>query len=94
MSELVADERNRQKEKGWTAEHDDTHKNGELAKAGYCYLVAALRDDRDHAIPPTGWPFETKSWNPSDYLRNLVKCASLIVAEIERVERTNDPHHP
>lgn len=35
--ELIAAERERQvAEEGWTPEHDDTHKDGEMADAGAC----------------------------------------------------------
>lgn len=31
--------------KGWTAEHDDEHVNGEMARAAACYAIAASYDD-------------------------------------------------
>lgn len=41
----IARERERQMAaEGWTAEHDDTHANGEIARAAACYALAAVDD--------------------------------------------------
>ena len=49
FGEAAADvllERRRQVEvEGWTAEHDDAHRNGEMAKAAACYAIAGGSDD-------------------------------------------------
>lgn len=86
-SHAVLIERERQREKeGWTPEHDDQHRKGELAAAAACY--AGFSD----AYPNPGkapyfWPFDAAWWKPSDYRRDLVKAAALILAEIERLDR-------
>jgi hypothetical protein len=42
--ELIAAERKRQiEEEGWTAEHDEQWKKGELAKAAMCYAMPPER---------------------------------------------------
>ena len=42
--ELIARERRRQVSvEGWTAEHDDEHKNGEMADAAACYALTSLK---------------------------------------------------
>lgn len=42
----VLAERDRQKSaEGWSLEHDDEHKTGDLAKAAACYALAASYDD-------------------------------------------------
>jgi hypothetical protein len=64
---------------GWTAEHDDAHANGALAKAAACYA----RGSRQY------WPWERAWWKPSDRRRDLVKAGALIVAEIERLDRSD-----
>jgi len=40
--ELIAQERKRHEEEGWTAEHDDQHTEGELAQAAACYCLPDL----------------------------------------------------
>jgi len=93
--ELIAAERNRQIEvEGWTAEHDDEHGGGELAMAAASYCVAEdMRKeyrDIDSGPPASMWPWDEEWWKPTpdDRIRELVKAGALIVAEIDRLQRT------
>lgn len=77
---------------GWTAEHDDTHSNEELAQAAVCYAMGDVeivaRDDKGRRLgAATVWPWHRDWWKPTDRRRNLVKAGALIVAEIERLDR-------
>jgi hypothetical protein len=36
------------------------------------------------------WPFERSAWKPKSPRSDMVKAAALIVAEIERLDRTGD----
>lgn len=85
-TELIAEERTRQiSGEGWSAEHDDSHKRGELARAGVAYAIHALIGGTQ---PVNAWPWELKWWKPSDEpVRNLVKAGALIAAEIDRLQR-------
>jgi hypothetical protein len=79
-AELIAAERRRQvEEEGWTAEHDDAHDDGELARAGAAYAAFS------YAL----WPWDRSWWRPEpgDDIRRLVKAGALIVAEIDRLQR-------
>jgi len=69
VSKVIEDviaERNRQvSQKGWTADHDDQHKDGAiaLAGAGYAHAAAwAVMAPSDEQFtsddPPTPWPAE------------------------------------
>lgn len=96
---LIAKERTRQViEEGWTAEHDDAHTLGQLARAGACYaLPARLRNNEIWAAPLIDllWPFAPDWWKPGlqhpraydDRIRELVKAGALIAAEIDRLLR-------
>ena len=104
-AEMIAAERRRQVDaEGWTPEHDDEHRPGELLDAARSYeLVAAyqfLRDDPAHAdsrlvaraleCPPI-WPWHASWWKPSDDpVRNLVRAGALIAAEIDRLQRRSE----
>jgi hypothetical protein len=82
--ELIAAERERQvTEEGWTPEHDDQHKGGQLAEAAACYAVQASGG----TVTRYDWPWESKWWKPGDPLRGLVKAGALIAAEIDRLQR-------
>lgn len=67
--------------KGWTPEHDDTYIDFELAAAAISYLEPMEAEN----YWPADWPGD--SFKPSDYRRNLVKAAALLLAELERVDR-------
>lgn len=91
---LVAEERLRQIEvEGYTLEQDRTSiLSGDLAQAGAAYATHAVMQLRGHALPAgclwgrALWPWGWEVWNPKDdLLRNLVRGAALIVAEIDRM---------
>lgn len=88
---LVAQERYRQvTEEGYDASHDDHHGNGDLIQAAICYADRALNQLRPRAartVPE--WPWDKDSYKPSpvDTVRNLVKAAALLCAEIDRINR-------
>ncbi|MFQ6550472.1 hypothetical protein AADZ90_021220 [Aestuariibius sp. 2305UL40-4] len=97
----IAGERSRQiDEEGWTAEHDDTHENGEMAKAAACYALGASQFTRLGQDPnaPVGrvtafvshiWPWPNDWWKPKSRRENLVRAGALIAAEIDRLDRQN-----
>jgi hypothetical protein len=93
--ELVAKERLRQiTGEMWGPSHDDKHTRSELAKAANSYVAAVTQPDEFHLsvgakqAPCDDWPWAKKWWKPSeDPVRNLVKAAALLVAEIDRRER-------
>lgn len=79
----IAMERQRQISKeGWTAEHDDTYRSGELASAAACYLTWPFRE----TVPDT-WPWEAAWWKPKNRRADLVRAGALIAAEIDRIDR-------
>lgn len=97
-AQLIAEERQRQiSQEGWTTEHDDRHRSGELNDAAIGYAQAAALQARGESIEivksavPAGyirWPWEDSWWKPSeDQIRNLVKAGALIAAEIDRLQR-------
>ena len=83
-AELISNERKRQiDEEGWTATHDDLHREGDLSKAAICYIM--YPNVRCHEEL---WPFSLSWWKPSDRKRNLVRAGALIAAEIDRLIRS------
>jgi hypothetical protein len=88
IEEIAAERKRQVEQEGWAPEHDDEHGGGELAKAAACYAlghhtVSNIGGDRIHI-----WPWENWAWKPTTPRRNLVKAAALIVAEVERLDRT------
>ena len=94
--ELITEERHRQIDKeGWSKEHDDSHTDGELLRAGLAYVQHA--HGKHH--PPKGflwaqdhgWPWDIPSWKPSTPYRDFIKGGALIQAELDRLLRL--PNH-
>lgn len=96
--ELIKAERERQvSAEGYTPQHDDAHKMGQMAGAAAVYALHACGFENPHALEaarPTVlfkvriWPWSDGYWKPSDDpICDLVKAGALIVAEIERLQR-------
>lgn len=90
--QLIVKERNRQiKIEGWTAEHDASHKEDELARAAACYAIPNgyrgwLMYFKPIALFDFLWPWSLKWWKPSDdRVKELAKAGALIAAEIDRI---------
>jgi len=88
-------ERARQRRmEGYDDEHDDGHADYSLSAAAIAYaLDARLRgttgrgfDDR----PPPEWPWMPMDWKPKDIRQSLVVAAALLIAEIERIDRSGN----
>lgn len=89
---LIVAERARQvSAEGWSAEHDDGHTTGDLARAASCYLEKYSEPHLWNEERHPDWPWDDE-WNPSvDPIRNLVKAGALIAAEIDRLNRAGHP---
>lgn len=86
--DLIAAERVRQLQKGYTPEHDDGHtgtKNParmpELLRAAVCYMA------QWEVSVEWPWPAEPIKLTPDDRITELVKAGALIAAEIDRLQR-------
>ena len=83
--EAINKERMRQiTAEGYFTSRDDEWTKGELGMAAAVYAMPP--DERDMSI----WPFGEKAYRPhqTNRVREIVKAAALIVAEIERLERS------
>lgn len=87
MLAVIAERRRQIDVEGWSASHDDfEHSRGALAHAGGQYAINA--DWKSSDRHPVGWRWAHEWWKPTDFRRNLVKAAALILAEIEKFDRT------
>jgi hypothetical protein len=90
---LIAAERERQvNEEGWTPEHDDQHKYGEIRLAAKGYLDSPDGEWIGRGggkVTPMNWPWNAEWFKPTpgDPIRSLVKAGALIAAEIDRLQR-------
>lgn len=92
----VLDERARQiSAEGRTPDHDDAHRGGSLAAAAACYAVWDAIPDTFYDLHKSArasvtwlWPWGRNWFKPSGHRRNLVKAGALIIAEIERLDRS------
>lgn len=83
---LIAAERRRQLEaEGWTPEHDDQHRRGELADAAALYIAEAQYGQHGNLLD---WRTPARQWiKQCDRQRALVKAGALIAAELDRIAR-------
>lgn len=98
----VLTERVRQiQQEGWSPSHDDKHDKGELAGAAIAYAIAGQfeentalaefeksRFNRIWSECRSFWPWSLGWWKPKDRRRNLIRATALLIAEIERLDRT------
>lgn len=84
----VLAERQRQiSAEGWAQERDDQYSDCELAAAAATYaLCTEPAQLKLHGL--TVWPWRDYWWKPGTYRRNLEKAGALILAEMERLDRT------
>jgi len=83
--DLVADERRHQIAK-WPPAHDDEHGDGQLLAA-----AVELAAFHTHLVVDDGDPWGLVRKHGKDRVHSLVVAAALIVAEIERLQRSKHP---
>lgn len=84
----VVTERERQiTQEGYTPEHDDRHVLGQLRDGAIAYALADRRCTRDAEALINFWPFDDEPKHKG-YRRNLVIAAAMLIAEIERIDRS------
>lgn len=88
VDDVIAERQRQINVEGWTPEHDDAHSNREMAIAAACYALAAAHSDYRLLGNPDFWPWDHKWWKPTTPRRDLVKAAALILAEIDRLDRS------
>jgi len=94
--DVLAERRRQIEVEGFGSEHDDAQHDGDLALAAATYAAyrSLQRDTRGRKLADafvTGlWPWPTHWWKPRDRRRDLVRAAALLIAEIERLDRTTD----
>lgn len=92
--QLIVAERQRQIEtESWTQEHDDQHWEGAMAAAAACYALPPKTREQSllgGTVLFHLWPWDREWWKPKprDRIRELVKAGALIVAEIDRLQRS------
>jgi hypothetical protein len=91
-ADVIAERERHVSVEGWTPAHDDLHTDGSLAKAAAAYaLASAIKPEPGTRWIQTFigqiWPWSRDWWKPKDRRRNLVVSGSLIIAEIERLDR-------
>lgn len=91
MRDIILERHRQVQEEGWTTEHDDKHKYGEISRAAACYLLVNLVGLKSFSFVldyvNSLWPWDWNWWKPGIWRRNLVKAGALIIAEIERLDR-------
>lgn len=88
ITDVIAERLRQIGDEGWTAEHDDEHGDGSMAIAAACYALPPGMRQMTEMSCPWGWPWSPEWWKPKDRRKDLVRAAALLLAEIERMDRT------
>lgn len=87
----VLEERERQARKGYDADHDDDHDQGEIASAAAFMLDPASEvDPNDAGDEDLGWAVRLRAKHHADRRRQVVIGVALGLAEIERLDREEE----
>lgn len=89
IDDVLAERRRQIEAEGFDANHDDMYVHGGLRRAAACYISSADGFRSAFNRPPVIWPWSPEWWKPTSPRRDLVKAASLIIAEIERIDRAD-----
>ena len=97
----VLGERNRQiEQEHYSIKHDDSYQMNELSRAAASYVnnvvsrgwvfnsVYGPEAYQSEEVPDL-WPWSDEHWKPKNPRRDLVKAAALIIAEIDRMDRSS-----
>jgi hypothetical protein len=98
IDDIVVERKRQIEQEGWTLSHDDTHSSGELGQAAACFAIEACFGDKFESegdefldrvwLLDRLWPWDRKWWKPKNRRYDLVRAGALIVAEIERLDRS------
>lgn len=90
----VINERKRQIDvEGWSTDHDDKYRNGELERAAACYTTEGIDTCRPFPVRSyirSLWPWDWQWWKPKTHRQNLVRACALIIAAIELIDRQTE----
>lgn len=102
-SDVVRERRRQVEVEGFDARHDDQHHCGEIAFAAATYAYSSVLDEQercDHRDALYGlrrgfisivrllWCWEAQWFKPKGQREDLVRAGALIIAEIERLDRS------
>lgn len=87
--DVLAERRRQMDVEGWTHEHDDGHSKGALGAAAACYVLHGTSRNPFKPDFFPFWPWAKRWWKPKSYRENLVRAGALILAEIERLDRSS-----
>lgn len=76
-AEAILQERERQRQKGYTEEHDDDHDPRNLVRAGHAFATGDA----------TWWPWDIDSFHPRETIWNLVRAGAMYLAAEQFAER-------
>ena len=66
---------------GWTPEHDDHQRDGDLALAAAAYAKIASDEIQGGELKcPAWWPWSKKWFKPYGFQRNLERSGALVIA--------------
>lgn len=98
IQDVVSERQRQQLVEGYTTDLDDNYTHNEMTAAAVGYAQHVVSRGWVHSFDnenyqsetcPSIWPWDEKYWKPKSPREDLVRAAALLIAEIERIDRTN-----
>lgn len=98
FNDVFAERKRQIDQEHYSHEHDDEYDQNELIRAASSYLSHVIgrgwvfketcpETYQDEEAPDL-WPWDLDFWKPKNPRRDLVRAAALIIAEIEKIDRS------
>lgn len=98
FNDVFAERKRQIDQEHYSHEHDDEYDQNELIRAASSYLSHVIgrgwvfketcpETYQDEEVPDL-WPWDLDFWKPKNPRRDLVRAAALIIAEIEKIDRS------
>jgi len=85
LDDVAAECQRHVEEEGWTSDHDDLHDQWQMPRAAAAYALSSF--DGNSLWAQSLWPWDWIWWKPKSPRRDLIRAASLLIKEIERLDR-------
>lgn len=85
--DLIKQEQDRARAKGYTEDHDRKHASGEIGRAGLCFAEVGIAELEGVSIddPPAFWPWENPpELKGEDRIVLMIKGAAMLASEIDK----------
>lgn len=98
LNDVIAERERQLNSENYSLANDDMYEQNELVRAaasytnhvvGRSWIFERTPDLYQAEVAPDFWPWKDEFWKPKSPRQDLVKAAALLLAEIERIDRSS-----